>query len=102
MCADTAGVVDSELLDRFGKLAGLGFQLVDDVLDAEASTATLGKTAGKDASDNKPTYVTVLGVERSRKLAGELYDEALAVLEQLPQGGGRLGDIARFIFHREF
>ena len=102
MCSDAPGAVDLELLDRFAKVAGLGFQLVDDVLDAESSTATLGKTAGKDAEDDKPTYVTVLGVDRSRKLASELYDEALAVLEQLPQGGGRLGDIARFIFHREF
>ena len=102
MCSDAPGAVDLELLDRFAKVAGLGFQLVDDVLDAESSTATLGKTAGKDAEDDKPTYVTVLGVDRSRKLASELYDEALAVLEQLPQGGGRLGDIARFIFYREF
>ncbi len=102
MCADSAGDVDLDLLDRFAKVAGLGFQLVDDVLDAESSTATLGKTAGKDASDNKPTYVTVLGIERSRKLTSELYDEALTVLEKLPKGGGRLGDIARFIFHREF
>ena len=102
MCAETTGAIDLESLDRFAKVAGLGFQLVDDVLDAESSTATLGKTAGKDANDNKPTYVTVLGVERSRKLAGELYDDALAALEQLPRGGGRLGDIARFIFLREF
>jgi farnesyl diphosphate synthase len=102
MCADSLGAIDLELLDRFGKLAGLGFQLVDDVLDAESSTATLGKTVGKDAMDNKPTYVTAVGVERSRKLASELCEEALAVLEQFPRGGERLGDLTRFIFHREF
>jgi farnesyl diphosphate synthase len=83
-------------------MAGLGFQLVDDVLDAESNTATLGKTAGKDASDNKPTYVSVLGVEQSRTLVAEMYDESLAVLDSLPQGGARLREIARFIFHREF
>lgn len=102
MCADSTGAVDLDALDRFAKVAGLGFQLVDDVLDAESSTATLGKTAGKDASDNKPTYVTVLGVEQSRTLADEMFDESLAALDLLPQGGARLRDIARFIFHREF
>jgi len=102
LCADANDDIALDALDRFAKVAGLGFQLVDDVLDAESSTATLGKTAGKDASDNKPTYVTVLGVEQSRTLAAEMYDESLAVLDLLPQGGARLRDIARFIFHREF
>ena len=102
MCADLPGAVDQDALDRFAKVAGLGFQLVDDILDAESSTATLGKTAGKDANDNKPTYVSVLGVERARQLAAELYGEALGILDHLPQGGARLRDIARFIFHREF
>lgn len=102
MCADTTTDVDLDALDRFAKLAGLGFQVVDDVLDAESSTATLGKTAGKDAIGNKPTYVTVLGIEQSRALANEMYDESLKVLDMLPRGGARLRDIARFIFHREF
>ena len=48
-------------LDHFAKCIGLAFQVVDDVLDAEATTATLGKTAGKDADNNKPTYVSILG-----------------------------------------
>ena len=102
LCADANDEIDLDALDRFAKVAGLGFQLVDDVLDAESSTATLGKTAGKDASDNKPTYVTVLGIEQSRTLAAEMYDESLAVLDLLPQGGARLREIAGFIFHREF
>lgn len=102
LCADATDETDLDALDRFAKVAGLGFQLVDDVLDAESSTATLGKTVGKDASDNKPTYVSVLGAEQSRTLATEMYGESLAVLDSLPQGGARLRDIARFIFHREF
>ena len=102
LCADETDGIDLDVLDRFAKVAGLGFQLVDDVLDAESSTATLGKTAGKDANDNKPTYVTILGVAQSRTLATEMYDEALTVLDLLPQGGARLRDIAQFIFHREF
>ena len=54
-------------LDRFAKFVGLAFQVVDDVLDVQADTATLGKTAGKDAQHNKPTYVSVLGlVARAR------------------------------------
>ena len=101
MCANP-GVVDMDALDRFAKVAGLGFQVVDDLLDAESSTATLGKTAGKDANDNKPTYVSVLGVERARSLATELHQEALGVLGRLPHNGARLGDIAGFIFHRDF
>ncbi len=59
---------DSQLknLDHFAKNIGLAFQVVDDVLDTEATTATLGKTAGKDAENNKPTYVSILGVNQAR------------------------------------
>src|SRR6185503_5214071 len=70
-------------LDRYAKAIGLAFQVVDDVLDAEASTATLGKTAGKDSKHGKPTYVSALGVARSRELAHELRAEAHAALEPL-------------------
>ena len=65
------GLDESELtsLDHFAKRIGLAFQVVDDVLDAEASTATLGKTAGKDAENNKPTYVSILGRNQARDLA---------------------------------
>jgi farnesyl diphosphate synthase len=101
LCA-RAHNVDMESLDRFSKVAGLGFQVVDDLLDTQASTAILGKTAGKDASNNKPTYVSLLGVVRARDLAEELHQDALHVLKQLPQGGARLGDIAGFIFNRDF
>ena len=101
MCG-SSGDADLEMLDRFGKVAGLGFQVVDDLLDAESSTAVLGKTAGKDASDNKPTYVALLGTEGTRRLADELYREALQCLEHMPQAGARLGEIAGFIFQREF
>jgi farnesyl diphosphate synthase len=89
-------------MDHFGKFIGLAFQVVDDVLDAEASTATLGKTAGKDAKNNKPTYVSTLGVERARQLALELRDDAIMALDPLPDGGGRLRQLARFIVSRRF
>lgn len=102
MCGGRLGDVSSDTLDRFAKFAGLGFQVVDDLLDAESSTATLGKTAGKDATDNKPTYVSILGTNRARELAQELCDDAILALDQLPAGGARLRDIAHFIFHRKF
>ena len=56
-------------LDHYGKCVGLAFQVVDDVLDASADTATLGKTAGKDANCDKPTYVTLLGIPAARAMA---------------------------------
>ena len=68
-----------ERLDRFSKFAGLAFQVIDDVLDAESDTATLGKTAGKDAQRNKPTYVSLLGASRARAFAEELRGQALQV-----------------------
>jgi farnesyl diphosphate synthase len=59
-------------LDRFAKRAGLLFQVVDDILDCTASTVTLGKTAGKDAAAEKPTYVSLIGLERAREFAADL------------------------------
>lgn len=59
-------------LDAYAKAVGLAFQVVDDVLDATADSATLGKTAGKDAAANKPTYVSILGLEPSKALAEQL------------------------------
>jgi farnesyl diphosphate synthase len=53
--------------ERYGAAIGLAFQVVDDILDVTADSATLGKTAGKDAAQDKPTYVSLLGLERSRR-----------------------------------
>src|SRR4030095_7884527 len=58
-------------LDRFVSCIGLAFQVVDDVLDADASTATLGKTAGKDSRSGKATFVSAMGVVRAREVAEE-------------------------------
>jgi farnesyl diphosphate synthase len=89
-------------LDRFAKAIGLAFQVVDDLLDAEASTATLGKTAGKDAEANKPTYVTVLGLRAAREWARDLRAQADAALAPLGPGAARLGQLADFIVKRQF
>ncbi len=67
-------------LSDYGDALGLAFQVVDDILDVTQASATLGKTAGKDMNDNKPTYVTVLGLDAARRHAGELRDKAQAAL----------------------
>ena len=87
-------------LDRFAKFAGLALQVVDDLLDVQADTATLGKTAGKDAAHNKPTYVSALGVGQSRALAEELRAEALNALEPLGPDARRLRELTDFIVLR--
>ncbi len=89
-------------LDRFGKLIGLAFQVVDDVLDCEADTATLGKTAGKDADSNKPTYVSLLGLQAARDMAQRLHCEALGTLEGFGAAAQRLRELADFIVLRKF
>jgi farnesyl diphosphate synthase len=89
-------------LDHYAKCVGLAFQVVDDVLDAEASTATLGKTAGKDAAQGKPTYVSLLGVARARTLAQELRRDAHQALADFGARAARLGDLADFIVTRQF
>ena len=74
-------------LETYGAALGLAFQVVDDILDVTADSATLGKTAGKDAVQDKPTFVTLLGLERSHAFAQELLAQALAALAHsgLPQ-----------------
>ena len=89
-------------LDHFSKCVGLAFQVVDDVLDSEADTATLGKTAGKDADNDKPTYVTLLGVPAAKKMAGELHREALDALSGFGDQARRLRELADFIVLRKF
>lgn len=89
-------------LDHYAKCVGLAFQVVDDVLDTEASTATLGKTAGKDAAQNKPTYVTLLGLARAKELAEELRTDAHAALEGFGPEATRLKQLADYIVLRKF
>ena len=100
-----AGDIDDDslqALDRYAKSVGLLFQVVDDVLDATADTATLGKTAGKDAAHDKPTYVSILGLAQSRQLAGELAAQAEAAVAGLGQRAQRLRELAHYIVSRQF
>lgn len=89
-------------IDSYAKSIGLAFQVVDDVLDAEASTATLGKTAGKDAEQNKPTYVSTMGIAESRAFAEDLRRQALAALDGFGAQAMRLRQLADFIVLRKF
>ncbi|MBC8058645.1 MAG: polyprenyl synthetase family protein, partial [Rhizobiales bacterium] len=78
-CGEASHAQWSALAD-YGDALGLAFQVVDDILDVTQASATLGKTAGKDQGNNKPTYVTVLGLDAARRHATELRDKAQAAL----------------------
>jgi farnesyl diphosphate synthase len=90
-----------EALDAYSAAVGLAFQVVDDVLDATADSATLGKTAGKDAADNKPTYVSILGLEPSRALAEQLRRDAHEALAPFGDKAQRLRELADLIVQRK-
>jgi farnesyl diphosphate synthase len=96
-------LTDAELaaLDAYSTAIGLAFQVVDDVLDATADSATLGKTAGKDAAANKPTYVSILGLDASRVLAEKLRNDAHAALAPFGDKAGRLRELADLIVQRK-
>jgi farnesyl diphosphate synthase len=102
VCAE-ASAEQRASLDRYGQALGLAFQVVDDILDVTADSAVLGKTAGKDAAQDKPTYVSVLGMDAARARAKQLHEEALDALAQAkaahPQ---RLIDIADWVIGRTF
>jgi geranylgeranyl pyrophosphate synthase len=97
-----AGASDSlfAAIDQYGKEIGLAFQIVDDILDEEGSSATLGKTAGKDKAAGKPTYPALFGLERSKALAAECQANANVALERAGLLDSRLADIARWIIDR--
>lgn len=93
-----------QALDTYGWAMGVAFQVVDDILDVTADSATLGKTAGKDAAQDKPTYVSLLGLERSQRYADEMLAQALQALQSggLEDGAGMaaLAALARMVVNR--
>jgi geranylgeranyl diphosphate synthase type II len=95
-----ATAVQLDALSRYGEHAGLAFQIVDDLLDVEASSAALGKTAGKDAQQHKITFPAVYGLEVSHRMAEEQRLQAHAALAPFGPRAARLRQIADFIVQR--
>lgn len=95
-------ITDSQLarLDAYAAKLGLAFQVIDDVLDCEADTATLGKTAGKDADNNKPTYVKLMGLQAVREYAEQLVREAVAELAVFDERAQYLRQLAEYVVAR--
>ena len=101
-----AGVVppdaaDMLALERYADAVGLAFQVIDDLLDATTDSATLGKTAGKDAAANKPTYVSILGLAASQDLAEKLRSDAHAALASFGAAAAPLRQLADLIVQRK-
>jgi farnesyl diphosphate synthase len=101
-CGNSLSETDKQKLNRYAEAIGLAFQVVDDVLDADGSTATLGKTAGKDSKQGKSTYVSAMGLKRAREFAEELRADARHALDGLGAAARRLGEMADFIVLRKF
>ena len=100
--AGGVNAAQAQQLKAYGRAMGLAFQVVDDVLDVTTDSSILGKTAGKDAAANKPTYVTLMGLDRARTLATELHREALGAIAPLGESGHYLAGLADFIILREY
>jgi len=101
MCGKPLTADETAALDSYAAAIGLAFQVVDDVLDATADSATLGKTAGKDAADNKPTFVSLMGLEASRALAAQLCHDAHAALDKFGEKASLLHELADLIVQRQ-
>ncbi len=99
LCGTELNPEHSNALKRYAHCVGLAFQVVDDVLDATGDSHQLGKTAGKDAEHDKPTYVSLMGIAAARELATDLHQQAIDAIAKLP-GSDRLADLAHFILQR--
>ncbi|MET0256464.1 MAG: (2E,6E)-farnesyl diphosphate synthase [Luteibacter sp.] len=98
-----AGCKDDTLLarlDRYGHAVGLAFQVRDDILDIEGESAVIGKTAGKDAAADKPTFPSIIGLDASRARLTALVDDALEAIAPLGARGEWLAELARYSAHR--
>jgi geranylgeranyl diphosphate synthase type II len=99
LCAG-AGAEAVARLRRFGEAIGWAFQVTDDILDVEESSAALGKTAGKDIAQQKATYPAIHGLQRSHEIAHQLANKAVAELAPYGERAGRLRQVAEFLVIR--
>lgn len=88
-------------LDRYGHAVGLAFQVRDDILDIEGESAVIGKTAGKDAAADKPTFPSIIGLDASRERLAALVEEALDAIAPFGANGEWLADLARYSANRQ-
>jgi len=95
-----AGIADVARLRKFGETIGWAFQVTDDILDVEESSAALGKTAGKDIAQQKATYPAVFGVAQSHEIAAKLANDAIAQLDPFGERASRLRALAEFLVQR--
>jgi farnesyl diphosphate synthase len=96
-----ASETQQQALKDYGLAMGLAFQVVDDVLDVTADSSTLGKTPGKDAAANKPTYVALMGLEQAQAFAQKLHQNAIQAIAPLGESGQYLAGLADFIVLRD-
>lgn len=101
-CGQPLSADELDALDHFAKRIGLAFQVVDDVLDVEADSQTLGKTAGKDEANDKPTYVSLMGLSSAKQYARDLYEDAISALSPFGSKAERLRQLAEYIVARSF
>jgi geranylgeranyl pyrophosphate synthase len=92
-CCDEAALA---ALDRYGHAVGLAFQVRDDILDVEGDATVIGKTAGKDAAADKPTFPSIIGMDASRAHLAELIDDAVDAVAALGERGTTLAELARY------
>ena len=99
----SASASESELdaLGQFAAAIGLAFQVQDDILDVVGNREQLGKSAGKDSAQDKPTYASLLGLEGARKAAADLLEEAVTALDTLGERAAPLKSLAHYAIERE-
>jgi farnesyl diphosphate synthase len=102
LCGRDLSATERQKLDHYAKCVGLAFQVVDDILDCESNTEKLGKTAGKDQDANKPTYVSLLGLNPAKQFADELLQDAHQSLQSFGGSAKRLHELADFIVRRDY
>lgn len=100
LAGESLNPAELEQLDRYGKALGLLFQVVDDILDCTGTTEELGKTAGKDAAAEKPTYVSLMGLAGAKDFANDLLAQTQQLIADTGTPGERLKDIALEIVQR--